>query len=182
MPAHNGPVGQGPRMMMHGRRPASSLLMCQAGIEPAESSRQRVSTRATPRRISSRGRVAVGCCLRRQLFRRDEILALISLPLTNPPRESYANVVLFDDPTGYWGMGDNAFEFTHVEVQDKPPDSVPIPSDSDTGGSGGGGFDDVFGRDLAEALVAHISPGIRETYSGKVGARSRSGRRPAARA
>jgi len=111
-----------------------------------------------------------------------KILALISLPLTNPPRESYANVVLFDDPTGYWGMGDNAFEFTHVEVQDKPPDSVPIPSDSDTGGSGGGGFDDVFGRDLAEALVAHISPGIRETYSGKVGARSRSGRRPAARA
>jgi len=60
-----------------------------------------------------------------------KVLALASLPETNPPRDSYANVVLFDHPTGYWGMGDNSFEFAQSEVQDTPPAHIPVPSAHD---------------------------------------------------
>lgn len=33
-----------------------------------------------------------------------KVLALDRLPTTNPPRDSYQNVVLFDEPSGYWPM------------------------------------------------------------------------------
>jgi hypothetical protein len=34
------------------------------------------------------------------------LLALDRLPVTNPPRDTYADVVMFDNPIGYWRMND----------------------------------------------------------------------------
>lgn len=36
-----------------------------------------------------------------------KVLNLGALPVTNPPRETYQDVVTFDEPSGYWHMGDD---------------------------------------------------------------------------
>jgi hypothetical protein len=70
-----------------------------------------------------------------------KILNLAGMPLTSPPRDSYANVVLFDAPTGYWGLGDNSYEYAQVEVQDKPPAVIAPPAAADAGSSSSGSSD-----------------------------------------
>jgi hypothetical protein len=37
-----------------------------------------------------------------------KVLALDRLPTTDPPRDNYADMVMFDQPTGYWRMNDDA--------------------------------------------------------------------------
>lgn len=39
-----------------------------------------------------------------------KVLALDALPVMNPPRDSYADLIAFDEPTGYWRMNDLTVE------------------------------------------------------------------------
>jgi hypothetical protein len=50
-----------------------------------------------------------------------KVAALDNLPTTNPPRGSYADLVLFDQPSGYWAMKDDPASFQQTSVQDSPP-------------------------------------------------------------
>ena len=45
-----------------------------------------------------------------------KILALDHLPTTDPPRDSYADLVAFDDPSGYWRLGDDPASRQHAAV------------------------------------------------------------------
>jgi hypothetical protein len=53
-----------------------------------------------------------------------KIAALDNLPTTNPPRSSYADLVLFDQPSGYWSMKDDSASLQLTSIQDSPPATV----------------------------------------------------------
>lgn len=60
-----------------------------------------------------------------------KLLSLDALPVTNPPRDSYADVVMFDKPSAYWRMGGNVFERgARAELGD---DLIHIPGSSGQG-------------------------------------------------
>ena len=45
-----------------------------------------------------------------------KVLALDHLPVTDPPRDTYADVVQFDQPSAYWRMSDDALSFSERAV------------------------------------------------------------------
>jgi hypothetical protein len=57
-----------------------------------------------------------------------KISALDNLPITNPPRATYADLVLFDQPNGYWAMKDDPATIQQTSIQDSPPAVAPNPS------------------------------------------------------
>jgi hypothetical protein len=56
-----------------------------------------------------------------------KIAALDALPTTNPPRATYADLVLFDQPNGYWAMKDDPGSLQQTSIQDSPPAVAPSP-------------------------------------------------------
>lgn len=49
-----------------------------------------------------------------------KVLSLSALPVTNPPRDTYAEVIAFDNPSGYWRMGDGMPSGVSYSVQGSP--------------------------------------------------------------
>ena len=54
------------------------------------------------------------------------VLSMMALPVTNPPRESYTDLVMADGPNGYWDMNESPQERTRVASVETPSQSVPI--------------------------------------------------------
>jgi hypothetical protein len=55
-----------------------------------------------------------------------KVLSLTQLPLTNPPRTTYQDVVAFDNPASYWTMDESAASSTQPPAIAVTDPSVPL--------------------------------------------------------